>query len=244
MHDPFDVSTIVFALLAIFVVWKLRSVLGSRTGNERPPYDPFQRTGRRDVGPTPAPGDGKVIQLPGSVRDPAATGSPNAGTVKPDRWTSYAEPDSKVWEGLDAIAAIETEFDPEHFLAGAKGAYEMIVVAFAAGDRQTLRSLLAKDVLDSFETAITHRQEGGEKVETTLVSLDKADIDDAQLRDRTAQISVRFSSKLITVTRDRTGKIIEGSPDTIVDMTDVWTFAHDAGSRDPNWKLVATGPGH
>jgi predicted lipid-binding transport protein (Tim44 family) len=245
MHDPFDISTIVFALLAIFVVWKLRSVLGSRTGNERPPSDPFQRSGRGEPRPGPAPGDGKVIPLPGTVRDPVPITPPDAGKTKSsDRWTSYAEPGSKVWEGLDAIAAVEPAFDPEHFLAGAKAAYEMIVVAFAAGDRQTLRSLLAKDVLDSFEGAITQREERGEKIETTLVSIDKATIDDAQLRGRTAQISVRFCSKLITATKDRSGKIIEGSPDTVVDMVDVWTFAHDAGARDPNWKLVATGPGH
>ena len=120
----------------------------------------------------------------------------------------------------------------------------MIVVAFAAGDRQTLRSLLAKEVLDSFEGAITQREKSGEKVETTVVSIDKAAIDDAQLRGCTAQISVRFSSKLITATRDRTGNIIEGSADTVVDMVDVWTFAHEVRPRDPNWKLVATGPGH
>jgi predicted lipid-binding transport protein (Tim44 family) len=245
MHEPLDVSTIVFALLAIFVVWKLRSVLGSRTGHERPPSDPFQRSGRGETRPGPAPGDGKVIPLPGALRDPVATPSPpGAAAAKSDRWTSYAEPDSKVWDGLDAIASVDPAFDPEHFLTGAKAAYEMIVVAFAAGDRQTLRSLLAKDVLDSFEGAISQREERGEKIETTLVSIDKSNIDDAQLRGRTAQISVRFCSKLITATRDSAGKIIEGSPDTVVDMVDIWTFAHDAGTRDPNWKLVATGPGH
>jgi predicted lipid-binding transport protein (Tim44 family) len=243
MHNPFDISTIVFALLAIFVVWKLRSVLGSRTGHERPPSDPFQRSGPGEVRPGPASGDAKVIPLPGTVREPVAVASPDAGPTKSNRWTSYAEPDSKVWDGLDAIATAEPQFDPEHFLAGAKAAYEMIVVAFAGGDRQTLRSLLAKDVLDSFEGAISQREKRGEKIETTLVSIDKANIDDAQLRGRTAQISVRFCSKLITATRDQAGKIIEGSPDTVVDMVDVWTFAHEAGARDPNWKLVATGPG-
>jgi len=205
---------------------------------------PSPDAGHGGARPGTAPGDGKVIPLPGAIRDPVAIASPDAGTTKSTRWTSYAEPDSKVWDGLDAIATAEPQFDPEHFLTGAKAAYEMIVVAFAAGDRQTLRSLLAKDVLDSFEGAISQREGRGEKIETTLVSIDKASLDDAQLRGRTAQISVRFCSKLITVTRDQSGKIIDGSPDTIVDMVDVWTFAHEAGARDPNWKLVATGPGH
>lgn len=243
MHDSFDVSTIILALLAIFVVWKLRSVLGSRTGNERPPTDPFQRPGPPEMRPGPLPGEGKVIPLPGVAREPV-TATPDASASQANRWASYAEPDSKVWAGLDAIANVDPQFDPEHFLAGAKGAYEMIVTAFAAGDRQTLQSLLAKDVLDSFEGAIAQREAHGEKVETTLVSIDKAAIDDAQLRARTAQISVRFASKLITATRDSSGKIIDGSPDTVVDMVDVWTFAREAGAQNPNWKLVATGPGH
>ena len=237
MHDPFDASTIIFAVLAIFVVWKLRSVLGSRTGTEKPPYDPFQRSSR-DVRPGPLPGDGKIIPLPGVARDPPAS------APRPDRWSAYAEPDSKVWQGLDAVAAAEPGFDPDHFLTGAKTAYEMIVVAFAAGDRQTLRSLLGKEVLDSFEGAITQRETRGEKVETTIVSIDKAGIDDVQLRGTNAQICVRFASKLITATRDRAGAIIEGSADSVVDMVDIWTFAHELGNRDPNWKLVATGPGH
>ena len=244
MHEPFDISTIVFALLAIFVVWKLRSVLGSRTGNERPPSDPFQRPGRGEARPGPISGDGKVIPLPSPVRSPVAVASPDAETTKSNRWAGFAEPGSRVWDGLDAIAAVEPAFDPEHFLVGAKGAYEMIVVAFAAGERQTLRPLLAKDVMDSFEGAISQREARGEKVETTLISIDNASIEDAQLRDGTVQISVRFTSKLITATRDRSGAIIDGSPDTVVDMVDVWTFARQAGTRDPNWKLVATGPGH
>lgn len=244
MNEPFDLSTIIFALLAIFVVWKLRSVLGSRTGNEKPPFDPFQRSGRGKVSPGPATGDEKVIPLPGAVRNPALTAPPDAAANKPNRWISYAEPDSKVWTGLDAIARVDPHFDPEHFLSGAKVAYEMIVVAFAAGDRQALQPLLAKDVLDSFEGAIAQREERGEKVETTLVSIDQATIDDAQLRGDAAQISVRFGSKLITATRDRSGKIVDGSPDTVVEIVDIWTFAHDVGAPDPNWKLVATGPGH
>jgi predicted lipid-binding transport protein (Tim44 family) len=99
-------------------------------------------------------------------------------------------------------------------------------------------------VLDSFESAITQREDRGEKVETTIVSIDKANIEGAELRAPTAQISVRFASKLISATHDRAGKIIEGSADSAVDMVDVWTFAHEVGSRDPNWKLVATGAGH
>ncbi|HWG05239.1 MAG TPA: Tim44/TimA family putative adaptor protein [Beijerinckiaceae bacterium] len=243
MHDSFDASTIIFAVLALVVLWKLRSVLGSRTGNEKPPFNPFQRSGR-DARPGPPAGDGKIITLPGTAPNAFGATPPDAASQGAARWSSYAEPDSKVWKGLDAIAAAQPDFDAEHFLSGAKTAYEMIVVAFAAGDRQTLRSLLGQEVLDSFESAIAQHEAQGEKVETTVVSIDKAGIDDAQMRGTTAQIAVRFASKLISATRDRAGKIIEGSADGVVDMVDLWTFARDARSRDPNWKLVATGPGH
>jgi predicted lipid-binding transport protein (Tim44 family) len=138
----------------------------------------------------------------------------------------------------------QPSFDVKAFLDGSKSAYEMIVTAFAAGDRATLRNLLAKDVLDSFQHAIGDREAMGEKVETTFVSIDKATIEDAALRGNTAQIAVKFLSKLITATRDRSGAIVEGNPERVVDMVDIWTFAREVTARDPNWKLVATDSGH
>lgn len=116
----------------------------------------------------------------------------------------------------------------------------MIVLAFAAGDRATLEPLLARDVFDSFSAAITDREGRGHKVETTFVSMEKALIADAQMRGRTAQVAVKFQPQLITVTRDRDGAIVDGSTDHVADVTDLWTFARDINSRDPNWRLVAT----
>ena len=138
------------------------------------------------------------------------------------------------------IAAIDPNFNGQTFLSGAKAAYELIVVAFAAGDRQTLRPLLAKDVMESFDAAIAAREKSGEKVETTFVSIDRSSLEDAQLRPDAVQIAVRFHSKLITATRDAAGKIVEGDPEKVADVIDIWTFARDPRSRDPNWKLVAT----
>jgi predicted lipid-binding transport protein (Tim44 family) len=127
---------------------------------------------------------------------------------------------------------------------GARAAYEMIVGAFARGDRESLRSLLAPDVFESFSAAIGAREAQGETVETTFVSIDKVTIAAAHLRDGAAQITVRFASRLITLTRDRSGAIVDGGVDRIVDVVDVWTFARQAGARDPNWKLVATEAAH
>ena len=145
--------------------------------------------------------------------------------------------------GLDAIVGADKTFDAKHFIAGARAAYEMIVLAFAQGDRRALKNLLSREVYDGFEGAIREREERGETVETRFVAIEKADITGAELRGRTAQIRVRFVSQLVSVTRDKSDNVIDGSPDKVTDVTDVWTFARDISSRDPNWKLVATEAG-
>ena len=135
-------------------------------------------------------------------------------------------------------------FDAKHFVAGARAAYEMIVTAFAEGDRRSLKNLLSRDVYDGFDGAIGEREKRGETVESRFVSIDSAEITAAEVRARTAHVTVRFHSKLISATRDKDGNVIDGSAERVTDITDVWTFARDVSSRDPNWKLVATEAGH
>jgi predicted lipid-binding transport protein (Tim44 family) len=235
---PFDIYTIIFLALAVFIFLRLRSVLGQRTGRERPPYDPY--SARDTVRPST---NDNVVALPG--RGGEAPTKPAESSEPPvERWKGIAEAGSAVAAGLDAIARDDRSFDAKEFISGASKAYEMIVVAFAAGDRRTLKNLLSRDVYDGFEAAIRDRESKGEKVETRFVSIDRADIIGAELRARTAQVTVRFVSQLISVTRDRNGNVIDGSPEKVTDVTDVWTFARDVTSRDPNWKLVATEAGH
>jgi predicted lipid-binding transport protein (Tim44 family) len=131
-------------------------------------------------------------------------------------------------------------FDPAEFLDGAKGAYEMIVAAFAAGDEETLKQLLGDDVLDGFERAIAEREERGEVLQSTLVSIDKADIIEAEVKGKQALVTIKFVSELISVTRDEDGDVVEGDPKKVREVTDIWTFAREVASRNPNWKLVAT----
>ncbi len=153
-------------------------------------------------------------------------------------WLELPQPVStRLWLPIRA-------FDAKHFIAGARAAYEMIVTAFAAGDRRQLRGLLSREVFDGFDAAITERERQSETAETRFVSIDASTIIAAELRNRaTAQMTVRFVSKLISATRDRAGTVIEGSADKVTDVTDVWTFARDISSRDPNWKVVATEAG-
>ncbi|MCB1475355.1 MAG: Tim44 domain-containing protein [Rhodobiaceae bacterium] len=242
MNGFFDIYTILFLVLAIVLFLRLRNVLGRRTGNERPPFDPYSRrdTAKADdqTGDTPAPAkvDGdNVVTLPGQTR---------AAPVRPaPDWSAYFVPGSDSRDGLQAIAAADRNFDPGSFVAGARSAYEMIVTAFAEGDRKTLRSLLSREVYDGFAGAIAERETAGQKVEMTFVGIDEALIADAGMKGRQAQVTLQIRSKLISVTKDADGKVVDGDPAAIADVTDVWTFARDTGSRDPNWNLVATEAG-
>jgi predicted lipid-binding transport protein (Tim44 family) len=231
----FDIYTIIFLALAIFIFLRLRSVLGQRTGRERPPYDPYSARDAR------APANDKVVTLP--TRN-AETAPKTIQAPEPaERWKGIAELGTPVAAGLDAIVAADPGFDARQFIAGARAAYEMIVGAFAAGDRKTLKGLLSKEVYEGFEGAIRDRENKGETVENRFVSLDNADIIGAELRGNTAHVTIRFVSQLITATRDRSGNVVDGSPDKVTEVTDVWTFARDVTSRDPNWNLVATEAG-
>jgi predicted lipid-binding transport protein (Tim44 family) len=237
MPDVFDIYTIIFLALAVFIFLRLRSVLGQRTGRERPPYDPYSSAPGTV---RPAPGD-KVVALPGRAPDVQKSSEP--AEPAPDRWKGIAEPGSALATGLDAVTREDKSFDAKHFLTGARSAYDMIVTAYAAGDRRQLKGLLGREVYDGFESAIKEREGRGDTVETRFVSIDGAKMVAAEVRAKTAQITVRFQSQLISVTRAKDGAVIDGNPDKVTDVTDVWTFARDISSRDPNWKLVATEAG-
>jgi predicted lipid-binding transport protein (Tim44 family) len=230
-----DIYTIIFLALAVFIFLRLRSVLGQRTGSERPPYD---RAAPNVVQRTQD--SNNVVPMPGAVIDQAPL-APSADVAPTDRWKDVAEPGTPLAAGLDAIATQDSSFDPRHFLSGARSAYEMIVLAFANGDRRALKDLLSSEVYESFEAVIKDREKHEQKTETRFVSIDKAELVGAEARDRAAQLTVRFVSQMISVTRDKTGAIVDGNPDKVADITDVWTFARDTSSRDPNWKLVGTG---
>jgi predicted lipid-binding transport protein (Tim44 family) len=242
MNNAFDIYTIIFLALAVFIFFRLRSVLGTKTGSERDPFRP--RDNNRDLGPgAPPPGApaGEVIPMP--ARNGAAPiPFPPVDPAQP-RWGDAVPPGSALARGYDAIASRDPSFEPTGFVGGAKAAYEMIVLAFASGDRKTLRDLLAKDVFDGFEAAIRDRESRGETVETRFVGIEKAEITDAQLRGDQAQVTLKFVSQLVTATRDRAGVVVDGSPDRVTDVTDVWTFARNVTDRDPNWRLIATEAG-
>jgi predicted lipid-binding transport protein (Tim44 family) len=215
----FDI--ILFAMVAGFLVLRLRSVLGRRTGNERR-RELFVRRAR-----------------PASEKGPALI-EPNPAAVAA---TTTPPPADAVAEGLNQIHRADPSFDPSQFLEGVRTAFEMIVTAFANADKAGLRPLLSDEVYQQFVTAIDERASAKETLETRILRLDSADIIEAELLGRNAQVTVKLTSQQINVTRAMDGSIVDGDPEHSTEKTDYWTFARDTRSADPNWVLVATSSG-
>jgi predicted lipid-binding transport protein (Tim44 family) len=220
---PHYFDIILFAMVAAFLVLRLRSVLGRRTGNER------RRDYLRGLAPAADKAD-KVVSL-GQRPNLAATRMPPVA------------PANTVAGGLAQISAVDSGFDASHFVNGARGAFELIVGAFAAGDKKQLRSLLSDDVYASFATAIDERQAAGETLETRITKLKDIDIIEAGADRRTAHVTTKLVSEQIHVLRAHDGSVVDGDPQNAIEKTDFWTFSRDTRSSDPNWQLVATGSG-
>ena len=216
----FDI--ILFAMVAGFLVLRLRSVLGRRTGNER----------RRDLFPRRA--------APASSDNVATLVEPEKRSARP---ADDGAPSDAVAEGLGRLRRADPSFDPSHFIEGARTAFEMIVAAFAQGDKAVLRPLLSEEVFQQFAAAIDERVAAKETLETHIDKLEAVDLIEAELVGRTAQLTLKLVSRQINVTRAMDGSIVDGDPVNPVEKTDYWTFARDIRSADPNWVLIATSSG-
>ena len=222
---------IIIAAIAVFLAWRLYSVLGKRTGNERPRPDPI--TVRRSADAA----EGNVVPLPGR---PAEADRPAVEPVRDAPLRAPVNIDPAARPGLDRIAAAEPGFDPASFLGGARAAFEMIVNAYAAGDSAILRPLLSDEVFAHFDGAIRKRAAAQETLTTTLIGLSEATIAEADADARAARITVRFVSEQVNVTHDSEGRVVDGDPSTVTKVTDIWSFSRNLRARDPNWTLVAT----
>ncbi|MQB23040.1 calcium-binding protein [Agrobacterium tumefaciens] len=211
----------------MLIFLQLRSVLGRRTGNEKPPFDPFSA---REAAKVPVD-DNKVVTLP------------KRGETEENRFAAVdavAAPGTALNDSLRQLVETDPSFQPKEFLNGARMAYEMIVMAFADGDRDTLKNLLSKDVYDGFDAAITEREKRGEVVKSTFVGIERIEMTQAAVRDSEEQITLRIISQLISATYDKDGKLVDGDAENVSEVDDIWTFSRDIRSRDPNWKLIAT----
>lgn len=199
--------------------------------------------GHSDRDGTPA--DGSFSTPKGPLREPLA-GTPSGNEAKVTAtetpvWQGYAAEGSSLAKGLQAIKQGDSSFAIPGFIEGARAAYELIVGAFASGQKNELKPLLTREVYQDFAAAIDARQKAGEQLESRLVGIRKADIEDAQLFGRKATVTIRFTSDFITARKSSTGEVLEGDPARIREIVDVWTFERDVTSRDPNWRLTATG---
>lgn len=219
-----------FALIAVFLVLRLRGVLGRRTGNEKQNQsDIFGRRPHDDNGAVNHPENGAAPQTDNVYRLPDSTNEDDAANVP-----------SGTFATLQQIQKNDPNFTQQDFLNGARMAFEMIVEYFAKGDKDGLNPLLSPEVYKNFAAAIDARAEKGEHEETTLVGIKSASIHDASLEGRTAYITVKFVSEEVSVIRNSDGDVISGDPNQVIEAEDLWTFARNIESRDPNWLLVAT----
>ncbi|MEM6852282.1 MAG: Tim44/TimA family putative adaptor protein, partial [Pseudomonadota bacterium] len=209
---------ILLAIVAGAILFKLFSVLGQRTGEERQPPNPLERPSK----PSRDRDDDKIVRLPGAAE-------PRARQTMGDV------------DGLVELQIADRSFEPDSFLQGAQSAYEMIVEAFAAGDRDALKGLLSDDVLRNFETAIAKREKESFNAETQFVDVAEPKIVKASVTDRRARVVVDFQSQQVRFVKNAEGAVVEGDPTRVDTVKDRWTFARDVDSKDPNWTLVATG---
>jgi predicted lipid-binding transport protein (Tim44 family) len=233
MDEFFDIPTLIVIGVAIVVLFRLRSVLGTRIGHERPvdPRKPEVLADRQ--------AEDNVLPLPARPSEIAPLDDRRARKIDAEIG-QFAHGDEAVAAGLTAITGADPAFGPRLFLEGAKQAYEMVLTAFASGDRKNLKNLLEKDVYDGFEHAMAERETAGHKVDFTFVGLPKIEISHAEFDKRNAQVTVQFHAEVISATHDRDGALVDGSADQVKAIADEWTFARNPKSRDPNWKLVAT----
>jgi predicted lipid-binding transport protein (Tim44 family) len=210
-----DPVLLIFAGLAGFIVFRLISVLGTRTGHEQSPpeIEGVQRASR-----TPSRQDGERVSA--AERAPAPI-------------SAQAAP----------LRTVDPEFDEKEFLEGARGAYEMIVEAFASGDLKSIRRFLSQSVYDAFKAAIGEREQRGHASELKFVGIDGASIVSSEADSEAMTVVTDFSSNQVRVTRDKEGQVIDGDPNRIDLVKDRWTFSKKTRSSDPTWVLVATGAG-
>jgi predicted lipid-binding transport protein (Tim44 family) len=231
-----NIITLFFLIVAALIFLNLRSVLGKRTGSEKPPFDPYSRDQRQMDSQTQTADDGKVITLPRRDQQQAPAETSNRYQVIDDFVPAGTDLNDKLRRVYDA----DPSFEPRQFVDGAKVAYEMIVQGFAEGDRKSLKTLLSNEVYQGFDQAISQREKAGQKVKSTFIGIEKADITDARLDGSEVTIVMRIVSQLISATYDSDGQVVDGNADAVAEVIDSWSFARDTRSRDPNWKLVQT----
>ncbi|MFD2204869.1 Tim44/TimA family putative adaptor protein [Kiloniella antarctica] len=235
---------VLLAAVAVFLVLRLRSTLGKRTGfEERPDQDPFVQDQRENDNVVNLPNREKRQSTDSKFSDDSnepvkeiRTGSMHSGKLAED----VIPANSELANGLSDVAKADRNFDSSEFVKGAGMAFEMVINSYASGDKNTLRDLLADDVYSGFQVAIDEREAQNHVHETVMVGVSDADIIEAEMSGDYAVITVKFVSEQVNVTRDANGNTVDGDANHVVKVTDIWTFSRDTRNNNPNWLLVET----
>ena len=244
MDEGFQfLDIILFAAIAAFFVLRLRGVLGKRTGHDKRKLDPFGKPDGSEAD------DDTVISLPDRNKatraqeadeEAAEEAAPGDTDETREDIAEAAAAATPLDAGLIQVKRADKSFDEDSFLSGSQTAFEWVISAFAQGDAKTLRPLLSNDVYGDFSGAIEERESAGQTLETTLVGITEATIIEAELQGRTAFVTIKFVSEQVNVVHDSDGEVVDGDPNHVTKITDIWTFARNTRSRDPDWTLVAT----
>lgn len=224
MVDSQLFGILLIAMVAGVILFRLYSVLGRRTGNEREPQERLRRIG----GAAPVAQGENVVALPDRAQGAAR---------------QQIAPSDAVNLGLIEVRRADPSFDAEHFVEGARQAYQIIVADFAKRERAGLRPLLSDEVYSAFDAVMCEHEKRDETIAYTFVGFKSVQLTHAELKGRTAEITVEFSAQFISATMDPEGKVVEGDAKAVREVTDVWTFAKEVRAVDPNWTLVATSGG-
>jgi predicted lipid-binding transport protein (Tim44 family) len=223
MGQGFQFFDLIFlGMIAVFILLRLRNVLGTRTGHEKPPEE--LRSGGKGAGAESK--EGTVIALP------RRTG--------PGAETALSPAEIRLRQSLTEIALSDPEFDANDFVDGARQAYELIITGFAKGDRDLLKDMVGDEVFANFDAAIRAREAAGQSMETRLAAIGDARITHASLRGKIAEVTVKFTADLVSSVRNAAGDLVQGHPSLPQQVSEYWSFSRDTGNQDPNWTLIAT----
>jgi predicted lipid-binding transport protein (Tim44 family) len=229
MGESFQfIDIIFFAMIAAFLVLRLRSVLGRRDGHEGTPPETLDRTGLAEQN------DNNVVPLRGPDDSDAEHNDGDDVNFEGEKGND------PLGIGLNEIRALDPSFSTQEFISGGRIAFELILGSYAAGNSDALKPLLSNDVFANFDQAIREREKAGETMEETLIGIKTADVVEAYMEESSAYITLKFISEQVHAIRDKDGEVVDGDPNVVTEVVDFWTFSHDMRSRDPNWILVAT----
>ena len=232
--DGFNfIDIILFAMIAAFLVLRLRSVLGRRDGHEGGYKDIFRRETTNDNHKHDEKADDNIVKLADREEE-------KQNPEEEEEANILSGMDKALATGITQVKRADPSFDHQEFVSGARIAFEMILGAYAAGDEKSLSPLLSQEVFANFSQAIRDRGEAGDVMEDALVGINSADAVEIFMEGTIANVTVKIVSEQIKVVRNAEGEIIEGDENKVIEVTDFWTFARDTKSDDPNWTLVAT----